>query len=68
MVETLPVNAGDVGSIPGLGRWERQPTPVILAGETHGQRSLVGYSRVKEREQDQGTMQEQQYILGGERR
>ena len=41
-------NAGDPGSIPGLGRapgegkW--QPTPVFLPGEFHGQRNLVGYS------------------------
>ena len=38
----------DVGLIPGLGRfpWRRawQPTPVFLPGESHGQRSLVGYS------------------------
>ena len=41
-------NAGDAGSIPGLGRfpWRRewQPTPLFLPGEHHGQRSLVGYS------------------------
>ena len=41
--------AGDLGSIPGLGRspGERrdwQPTPVFLPGEFYGQRSLVGYS------------------------
>ena len=40
--------AGGVGSIPGLGRlpWRRewQPTPVFLPGESHGQRSLAGYS------------------------
>ena len=41
-------NAGDLGSIPGLGRspggraW--QPTPVLLPGESHGQRNLGGYS------------------------
>ena len=39
-------NPGDPGSIPGLGRfpWKRpwQPTPAILSGESHGQRSLVG--------------------------
>ena len=40
-------NAGDLASI--LGReapWRRewQPTPVFLTGESHGQRSLVGYS------------------------
>ena len=41
-------NAGDVGSIPALGRspWRRawQPTLVFLPRESHGQRSLVGYS------------------------
>ena len=43
-----PVNAGDVGLIPGLvrfpwkGKW--QPTPVFLPEESHGQQSLVGYS------------------------
>ena len=41
-------NAGDLGSIPGLGRfpWRRkcQPTPVLLSGNSHGWRSLVGYS------------------------
>ena len=39
---------GDIGSIPGLGRfpWRRpwQPTPVFLPGESYGQRSLAGYS------------------------
>ena len=40
-------NAGDLGLIPGSGRspgegkW--QPTPVLLPGESHGGRSLVGY-------------------------
>ena len=46
VVKNLPANAGDVkglGSITGSGRsW--QPTPVFLPGESHGQRSLVGYS------------------------
>ena len=41
-------NAGDLGLIPGLGRfpWKRkwQPTSVFLPGESHGQRSLAGYS------------------------
>ena len=40
-------NAEGLGSIPGSGRspgrkW--QPTPVLLPGKFHGQRSLVGYS------------------------
>ena len=37
-------NAGDPGSIPGLGRRKWQSTPVLLPGKSHGQRSLVGYS------------------------
>ena len=40
-------NAGDLGSIPGLGRSPGEgngPTPVFLPGESHGQRSLEGYS------------------------
>ena len=31
-----------VGKIPYRREW--QPTPVFLSGESHGQRSLVGYS------------------------
>ena len=37
-------NAGDVGLIPGLGRFpgrKWQPTPVLLPRKSHGQRSLV---------------------------
>ena len=36
----------DLGLIPGLGRSPGggQRTPVFLPGESHGQRSLVGYS------------------------
>ena len=36
-------NAGDLGSIPGLGRRKWQPTLVFLPRKSHGQRSLVGY-------------------------
>ena len=47
-VKNLPTHVGDVGLIPGLGRfpWKRkwQPTPVFLPGKPHGQRSLAGYS------------------------
>ena len=47
VVKNPPARAGDVGSIPGLGRspggvWE--PTPVFLPGESRGQRRLGGYS------------------------
>ena len=37
-------NAGDPGSIPGLGRRKWQHTPVFLPGDFHGQRNLAGYS------------------------
>ena len=47
----------DTSSIPGLGRssggglaWEL--TPVFLPGESHGQRSLVGYSPKGREESD----------------
>ena len=49
-------NTGDPGSIPGSGRfpWRRkwQPTPVFLLGESHGQRSLAGYSPWGHKESD----------------
>ena len=47
-VKESACNVGDPGSIPGVGKnpWRRkwQSTPVFLPGESHGQRSLVGYS------------------------
>ena len=59
MVKNLTASAGDVrdaGSIPGMGRslWRRkwQPTPVFLLGESHGWRSLVGYSPRGRKESD----------------
>ena len=45
MVKNPPANAGDTRDavlLPGGGKW--QPTTVFLPGESHGQRSLVGYS------------------------
>ena len=51
MVKNSLANAGDLrdsGSIPRSGRspggGHGNPTPVFLSGESHGQRSLVGYS------------------------
>ena len=38
-------NAEDLGSTLGLGESPGEPTPVFLTGESHGQRSLEGYSR-----------------------
>ena len=51
-------NAGDirdrfdpwVGKIPWRRKW--QPTPVFMPGESHGQRSLVGYSPRGHKESD----------------
>ena len=55
-----PASAGDtrdLGSITGLGRppWRRkwQPTPVFLPGESHGHRSLAGYSSKGHKSQTQ---------------
>ena len=51
MVENPSTNAGDAGdtgSIPQSRKipWRRkwQPTPAVLPGKSHGQRSLAGYS------------------------
>ena len=49
-------NAGDPGFDPWVGKipWRRkwQPTPVLLPGESHGGRSLVGYSPWSHKESD----------------
>ena len=51
-----PANAGDSGSILGVGKVPRrrqwQPTLVFLPGESYGQRSPVGYSPGGHRELD----------------
>ena len=39
-----------VGKIPWRRKW--QPTPVFLPGESHGRRSLVGYSPWVSKESD----------------
>ena len=46
-IKVSAYNAGDPGSIPGSGRSlekEMASHSSILAGESHGQRSLAGYS------------------------
>ena len=48
-------NAGDLASIPGVGRSSREgnlPTPVFLPGKFHGQKSLAGYSPWGRKESD----------------
>ena len=55
-VKASVCDAGELGSIPGLGRspgWRKwQPTPVFLPGKSHGQRSLVGYTPQGSKESD----------------
>ena len=59
MVKNPPANADRckrcgfdawVGKIPWKKKW--QPTPVFLPGQSHGQRSLVGYSPWGHKEPD----------------
>ena len=55
VVKNLPANAGDKGSIPGLGRSPGGGNSngfTLLAGRFHGQRSLVGYSLWNRKELD----------------
>ena len=55
-VRKTACNAGDVGLIPGLGRspgeGNSNPLTVFLPGESHGQRSRVGYSPWGHKESD----------------
>ena len=47
VVKKPPANAGDSGSIPGSRRSPREGNGnplVFLPGESHGQKSLAGYS------------------------
>ena len=59
MVKNPPANSGDtgdMGSMPGLGRFpgrrKWQPAPVFLPGKSHGQRSQEGNSPQGDRELD----------------
>ena len=53
VVKNPPVNAGDTGLIPGLGRSPGGgPTPVFLPGKFHEQRNLVSYSPWGDKESD----------------
>ena len=57
MVKNPPANARDLS---GFNPWVRkipwrrawQPTPVFLAGESHGQRNWEGYSSCSHKESD----------------
>ena len=47
-----------IREIPWRRAW--RPTPVFLPGESHGQRSLVGYSPVTKSQHDLATKQQQE--------
>ena len=55
-VKTWSANAGEVGSIPGSGRFPGEGNgnllQVFLPGKSHGQKSLVGYSPCSRKESD----------------
>ena len=55
MVKSLPaILETGVNLLVGKTPWRRkkQPTPVFLPGESHGQRSLVGYSTWDHKKQE----------------
>ena len=56
MVRNPPANAGDVGLIPGLGRYPGEgngnPLQYPCLEKSHGQRSLAGYIPWGHRESD----------------
>ena len=56
MVRSRHFYCGGPGFNPWIGkipwRWAWQPTPVLLPGESHGQRSLAGYSPWGQKESD----------------
>ena len=56
MAKNPPANAGDVSSIPGLGRSLEQEMAThssIIPGKSHGQRSLEDYSPWGRKELDE---------------
>ena len=72
MVKNPLANAGDAkrrGFDPWVGKtpWKRawQTTPVLLPGESHGQRSLAGYSPwgCKESDTTEATQQARTHVL-----
>ena len=69
VVKNLPANVGDMGSIPRFRKmpWrkKRQPTPVFFPGESHGQRSLAGYSPEGHKESDttEATSHTHNYVI-----
>ena len=67
VIKNPPVNAGEVGLIPGLGRFPQrrkwQPTPVFLPGKSHGQRTLASYSPQGHKESDTERLNNDKQII-----
>ena len=67
VVKNPAANARDAGSILGKRKipWRRkwQPTPVLLLGKTHGQRSLAGPRCCERIRFDLATEQQQHYAV-----
>ena len=60
VVKNLPAKAGDArGFDPGVRKipWRKtwRPTPLLLPGESHGQRSVIGYIPGGHKELDSAT-------------
>ena len=54
LLKRMPLRAVEMMQNFGFIRWRRkwQPTPIFLPGESHGQRSLAGYSPWGRKESD----------------
>ena len=54
VVKNPPAKQPQIQSLSGEDPWRRkwQPTPVVFPGESHGRRSLVGYSPLGRKESD----------------
>ena len=56
LVKNLPTSVEDIRDIPWVEKipWRRalQPIPILLPGESHGQRNLAGYSPYSWKESD----------------
>ena len=51
-----------VGKMPWRRAW--QPSPIFLPGESHGERSLVGYSPWGHKESDKAEVTQHTHIMG----
>ena len=70
MIKNKPANEGDLScsSTPGWGKFpgggHGNPLQYFLPGESHGQRSLVGYSPLGHKESDTTEVTEHAFSVG----